>query len=777
MVDDGAVEKRIVSFGRYKGKTLGSLPSGYLRWLSSPISHPQQGHYTIWAQLAKRVLRNRSAFQGLAEQDFQKLESFKHTQLSCTSHTAPWNKFLPNVDTVQTCAHPATFASLLQWCGSSRCLILGRKAHHHILLHGLEHHSLLRNHIVQMYGDCGAFEDGCRHLVALHPRGIFAWNLMMKAYAQHGYANEVLDLFGLMLMKKVDPNMVTLLSALDVCGKHNLLHEGRVCHHLALYVDLMEEGITGNALITMYGKCGTLDDAHGIFEQMPKSDVVTWNSLIAAYGQNGLWKLSLRLHMQMKQEGCLPDEITYVSVLDACASLPTLFEGHCAHVHVWAMHLESSVVVGTALVNMYGKCGIPDHARQSFEKIPVKNTVCWTAMIAAYAQNEHGRDALELFTLMEQEGVHPNRVTFVSVLDACGTSANLVLGEKIHERIKNLLFATNTKVGTALLNMYGRCGSVEHAKAIFDKLPVRDLGSWNAMIAAYAQHGQAKQALQLFDEMKRMRVRPDMITYVSILSMCSRAGLIHEACELFTSMERDYGIASIENHRNCVVDLLAKAGKLDEAEQLVHAMPAAPLSHIPAMTLFGACKNFSDIRRAERMAQLLFRLGRDSKDISVITAGIRAAHSVHKVIRVVSESIESLTKNSRGKCFIRLGGKVHQFVPHERSHPLMGDIYSELTSLTIEMQRAGHFSCIPQKDLEAFDQEEHTGMLAATFGLLSTPPGTPLYLTKDTNLCAICHLVIGFMSRVTSRKISVKVLTRLHLFRSGRCSCSSWNCS
>ncbi|KAI5085014.1 hypothetical protein GOP47_0001183 [Adiantum capillus-veneris] len=773
MVEGGVgfvpVEKRLVSFGRYKGKPLGSLPSGYLRWLASPVSPPQQGHYTIWAQLAKRVLRNRSAFQGLEEQDLEKLT---HTEFSST---APWNKFLHNLDTLKTCVHPATFASLLQWCASSQHLIPGQKAHHHILLHGLEHHPLLRNLIVQMYGDCGALDDGCKHLVALHPQDTLAWNLMMKAYTQHGYINEVLGLYELMLVKEIEPNRVTILNALDVCGKHNLLCKGRLTHHSAINVDHQGDGVVANALITMYGKCGSLDDARDVFEQMPKSDVVTWNALIAAFGQNGLWQLSLSLHMQMKQEGCFPDEITYVSILDACASLSTLLEGRYAHVLVLAMHLESSVVVGTALVNMYGKCGMPDDARQSFEKIPQKNTVCWTAMISAYAQNKCGKDALELFTLMEQEGAHPNRVTFVSVLDACATSANLSLGEKIHERIKNSRFTMDTKVGTTLMNMYGRCGRVDCAKAIFDKLPVRDLASWNAMIAAYAQHGQVKQALQLFDEMKQKRVRPDMITYVSILSMCSRAGLIHEACELFTSMERDYGIASVEHHHNCIVDLLAKAGKLDEAEHLIQDLPEARLSDVPVMTLFGACKNRNDLKGTERMAQLLFRVGRGGKDPSILMAAIRAAHSIHKVARVASESSEVLMKNIQGKCLIRLGGRVHQFRPHEKSHPLLGDICRELTRLTSEMQRAGHFSCIPQKDLEVFDQEEHTGMLAATFGLMSTPPGMPLYITKDTNLCAVCHLVIEFMSKVTSRKIVVKDGSRLHRFQNGSCSCAKWD--
>ncbi|KAH7282574.1 hypothetical protein KP509_35G037400 [Ceratopteris richardii] len=621
-----------------------------------------------------------------------------------------------------------------------------------------------------MYGECCALSDARAHLVALQSTDVSPWNLMIRTYIHHNNVKEALELLELMLQQQIEPNRTTILSILRMSSESLLIH---LAHYFAVDVGFVKDIVIENTLIAMYGKFGSVDDAFQVFKRLPESDIVTWNALIMAYAQNGMSQMSICTYMQMKQECCFPDEITFVSLLDACADGCALREGCRLHVNVLSVHLESGILVGTALVNMYGKCGLPEYAWQSFNVICQKNTVCWTAMITAYAQNERGNDALQLFTLMEQEGFCPNRITFVSAINACGIIPNLSWGEKLFNRIKNSPLMEDIKVSTALINMFGRCGKLDYLKEIFDNLKDPDVAAWNAMIAVCAKHGQSKYVIQLLNEMTHSKVRPDIITYTNILSMCSSAGLIHEACGIFKLLEDDCGVNLVEHHQNCIIDLLAKAGKLGEAELLVQGQPIDQSSYIPSMTLLAACNNHVDVKRGRQMVQLLFKLGQSSKNYDIIISGVRAGHSVYRITQHSNESSNKPLEGHQGKSLIRLGGRVHEFLPNDMSHPLIDDVYEALLILTTEMQREGHFSCINQRDLESFNQREHTGMLASMLGVISTSPGKTLYITKDTNLCSICHMIIEYMSKVSSHKITIKDASCLHEFEHGVCSCAN----
>lgn len=260
---------------------------------------------------------------------------------------------------------------------------------------------------------------------------------------------------------------------------------------------------------------------------------------------------------------------------------------------------------------MYGKVGNLKLAQNTFDRMPERDTVSWNAMMGVCALNGQAKDAISLLDQMEQESSIPDKVTVVSMLDACASQAALIEGRRFHACIVGTGFESDIVVGTSLLNLYGRSGSLDLALQMFDKMPEQNLVAWNSMMAVYAQHGEGRAAVGLFNKMKQEGVIPNKATFVSILSACSHAGLVDEACHCFISMIQMHEILPVVDHYNCIVDLLGRAGRLHEAEVVIYHMPLNP-TNASLMTLLGACRCKVDVERGERSALLGFKLDPDS---------------------------------------------------------------------------------------------------------------------------------------------------------------------
>eukprot|EP00249_Psilotum_nudum_P001134 c13470_g1_i2 orf=1-807(-) len=267
----------------------------------------------------------------------------------------------------------------------------------------------------------------------------------------------------------------------------------------------------------MYGKCGSLHDARSVFDRMFQCNSVSWNAIIASYAQNGNGRKALELFRQMQLKDIAPDKITFISIFTACSCQEAIGLGKLAHAFAASNGFESDVCLGNALIGMYGRCGTIKDAWRVFLMMPERNAVSWTVMIAGYCQHGHSREALQLFQHMQKEGVKPDKVTFISILEACTDHSDLAQGRLIHSGIVASGTELDVVVGTAIVSMYSRCESLEDAHRIFQKMPERSVVSWNAMISGYSQHGQSKDALQLFYQMQQEGVNPDKVTFISIL--------------------------------------------------------------------------------------------------------------------------------------------------------------------------------------------------------------------------------------------------------------------
>jgi pentatricopeptide repeat protein len=346
-----------------------------------------------------------------------------------------------------------------------------------------------------MYAKCGSIEDAWRVFNKMPSRDVVTWNAMILGQVKCGQGQKALELFREMEQEGVWPNAVTFMAVLNACASVVSLQEGRCVHEKVIQSGCESDILVGTSLVDMYAKCGSIEDCQRVFDKMPSRNVVTWTAIILGYVKCGQGQKALDLFQEMKQEGVHPNAFTFVAVLNACASLVALEDGRCAHEQIIQSGCESDVFVGSSLVDMYAKCGSIEDAWRVFNKMPSRDVVTWTAMILGHVKCQQGQKALELFRQMQWEGVWPNSVTFVGVLNACASVVALEEGRCAHEQIIERGWDSDVFVGSSLVDMYAKCGSMEDAWKMFNKMRSRDVVTWTAILGGCAMHGHGKDAL------------------------------------------------------------------------------------------------------------------------------------------------------------------------------------------------------------------------------------------------------------------------------------------
>eukprot|EP00253_Pinus_taeda_P020010 PITA_20010 len=489
----------------------------------------------------------------------------------------------------------------------------------------------------------------------------------------------------------------------------------------------------------MYAKCGSIEFAQRWFDKISNKNVVSWKIMISGYVQNGLAIEALILFRNMVAENVTPNCVTAAIVLQACAHLASLQQGMSIHGYILRRHLEVDVFVGNFLIDMYVKCGNVEMAQQVFDKMLRSDVVSWSAMITGYTQSGHAKEALSLFQKMQLEGLRPNSFTMASVLPACA-------------HLKALL--EDVIVGTALIDMYAKFGNIDFAQRAFDKISKRDVIPSSAMIAGYGMHGHCEEALHLFSKMINIGIRPDHITFQSVLSACSHAGLVDEGMPYFDSMIQDYCITHSVDHFACMIDLLGRAGRLSEAQEIIERMPLKPNISVWG-ALLGACGVHRNIKLAQYVAERLFEIDPKNFGYYALLSNIYAAsgrwNDVAKVRTMVKEP--GLRKTP-GCSSIMVNKRVHAFFVGDRSHPQSENVYGTLETLVGQMKEAGY---IPNTDFVLHDVEEevkgqmlssHSEKLAIAFGLINTSPSTATRITKNLRMCGDCHNATKFISKI-----------------------------
>ncbi|XP_014499599.1 pentatricopeptide repeat-containing protein At1g11290, chloroplastic [Vigna radiata var. radiata] len=671
------------------------------------------------------------------------------------------------------------YTCLLELCGENLDLKRGREIHGQLITNGFGFNLFAMTAVVNLYAKCGEIDYAYKMFEKMPHKDLVTWTTLVAGYAQNGFAKTALNLVSKMQEAGLKPDSVTLVSVLPAVADVKALRIGRSIHGYAFRSGFESLVNVSNALLDMYFKCGSERIARMVFEGMSRKSVVSWNTVICGCAQNGESEVAFATFLKMLEEREVPTRVTMMGALLACANLGDLKRGRFVHKLLDQLKLDFDVSVTNSLISMYSKCKRVDIAASIFDHLKEKTNVTWNAMILGYAQNGCVEEALNLFCRMQSQGTKLDCFTLVGVITALAEFSVNHQAKWIHGLAIRTYMDKNVFVSTALVDMYAKCGAIKTARKLFDMMQERSVITWNAMIDGYGTHGLGKEALDLFKEMQMGAVKPNDITFLSVISACSHSGFVEEGLFLFKSMKEDYDLEPNLDHYSSMVDLLGRAGQLDDAWNFIQEMDVKPgISVLGAM--LGACKIHKNVELGEKAADKLFELDPDEGGYHVLLANIYASNSMWDKVAEVRTVMEKKGLHKTPGCsLVELRNEVHAFYSGSTNHPQSKRIYAFLETLGDEIKAAGY---VPETnsigDVEENLKEQllssHSERLAIAYGLLNTSPGTTIHIRKNLRVCGDCHEATKYISLVTGREIIVRDLRRFHHFKNGNCSCGDY---
>lgn len=496
-----------------------------------------------------------------------------------------------------------------------------------------------------------------RHLFDQIPKpDLRTWTILISAYTQHGFPKESLKLYTLVREQEISPDRLVLLSAAKACATLGNIVKAKEVHDDAIRFGFHSDTLLGNALIDMYAKCKCVEDARRVFDCVPLKDVISWTSLSSCYVTCGLPRQGLEAFREMVLNGVRPNVVTVSSILPACSELKTLNSGREIHGFVVKHGMGENLFVCSALVSMYASCLSIRQAQLVFYNMSRRDSVLWNVILTAYFFNKECEKGLALFCQMRNEGVKlndaswnaviggciengrteqalgmlgqmqdlgfkPNQITITSVLPACTSLESLRMGKEIHGYVYRHLFIEDLTTTTALVFMYAKCGDLEISQRVFNMMLRKDTVAWNTIIIANSMHGKGEEALSLFKKMLDSGAKPNSVTFTGVLSGCSHSQLVDKGLLIFDSMSRDYSTKPDADHYSCMVDVLSRAGRLEEAYEFIQRMPIEPTASAWG-ALLSACRVHKNVELAKIAARKLFEIEPDNPGNYVLLSNI-----------------------------------------------------------------------------------------------------------------------------------------------------------
>lgn len=577
----------------------------------------------------------------------------------------------------------------------------------------------------------------------------------------------------------LEPDRILYHKLLKRCTELGKLIEGKIVHAHIINSQFRNDLVMLNTLLNLYCKCGSLDDARKVFDGMYQRDMVTWTALITGYSQHDRPEEALVLFPQMLRQGLKPNQFTLSSLFKASGVGSSHKNGSQLHAYCLKCGYESHVYVGSSLLDMYARCGNMVETQLIFDTLESKNEVSWNALIAGHARKGEGEDALRLFLIMQRKGFRPTHFTYSSVFTACASTGSLEQGKWVHAHMIKSGGRLVAFVGNTLLDMYAKSGNIEDANRVFHRLEKRDVVSWNSMLTGYAQHGHGKETLKHFEEMLRIGIQPNDITFLCVLTACSHAGLLKEGQQYFELMNK-HKVEPQVSHYVTVVDLLGRAGSFEEAQRFIREIPIEPTA-VVWKALLGACRMHKNIELGAYAAERVFQLDPHDSGPHVLLYNIYAsagrwddAAKVRKMMK------ESGVKKEPACSWVEIENSVHMFVANDGTHPQKEEIYKMWQKISEKIKEMGYIPDTNHVLLFVDEQEReaklqyHSEKLALAFSLLNTPFGSTIRIKKNIRVCGDCHSAFKFASRVVEREIILRDTNRFHHFRDGFCSCGDY---
>nr|KJB48240.1 hypothetical protein B456_008G059500 [Gossypium raimondii] len=581
----------------------------------------------------------------------------------------------------------STYASVFRLCAGFSAFRLGRQLHGHALKTNFASDLIVGTAILDMYAKCGSMTEAQKIFNLFPIHNLQSFNAIIIGYAQSDdQAIRALHLFQHLLESDLGFDEISLSGAFSACAVIKGYLEGVQVHALAVKTTCESNICVANTILDMYGKSGALAEACRIFYEMERRDAISWNAIIAAHEQNGNEEATLSHFVSMLHSGMEPDEFTYGSVLKACAGQKALNYGMEVHNRIIKSGIGFHSFVASALVDMYCKCGMMEEAEKIHDRIEQQTMVCWNAIISGFSLQKESEEAQNFFSRMLGMGVNPDHFTYATVLDTCANLATVGLGEQIHAQIIKLELQSDAYICSTLVDMYSKCGNMHDSKLIFEKATNRDFVTWNAMICGYAQHGLGEEALQIFEDMIVKNVTPNHATFVSVLRACAHIGLVEKGWHYFGLMLSDYGLAPQLEHYSCMVDIMGRAGQVDEALSLINDMPFEP-DDVIWRTLLSTCKIHGNVEVAEKVADSLLQLDPQDSSAYILLSNIYADAGMWEKVSDMRKIMRyNKLKKEPGCSWIEIKDEVHAFLVGEKAHPRCKQIYDTLGILADEMR-------------------------------------------------------------------------------------------
>lgn len=510
-----------------------------------------------------------------------------------------------------------------------------------------------------------------------------------------------------------------------------------------------------------------------------------------------------------REKDLCPNEYTFPFLLQACSKGLALFEGVQVHTHVLKLGFDGNVYIRNNFIHFYSGCSMIEYAEKVFDEspesrdivtwnamlggyvregriedvekmfneMPERDVISWSIKIMGYVQNGNLEEGIECFREMRDEDLVPNEAILVMVLSASAQLGMLDQGRFIHSVINSFDFPLTVPIGTGLIDMYAKCGSIEQARSVFSRMPKKGVCSWNAMICGLAAHGLGKETLSLFQSFLNKGLVPVNVTFIGVLNCCSRAGLVNEGRRYFKMMRETYGIQPEMEHYGCMVDLLGRAGLVSEAIDLIEKMTVKP-DPVLWGTLLGACKKHGLIELGEKIGKKLIESDPTHEGHYVQLSGIYAKQMKwENVLGIRRLMLDRKANKSAGWSLIEAQGRTHMFVASDRDHESSFEIYKMLQVIGSRIGEDGYSPNVSPVLHDITDEEKanavkvHSERLAIAFGFLIAGPEDCIRIIKNLRVCDDCHEFTKFVSKVYKREIIVRDGSRFHHFKEGECSC------
>lgn len=660
----------------------------------------------------------------------------------------------------------------------------------------------------------------------MRDRDVRSWTMLISGLVQVGSCRMALDMFVEMHKAGIVPNQFTFSSVVKCCSRLNEFRMGKSVHGRIVCNGVFLDTALENSVLDFYVKCGSFNSAKMFFELMTDKDIVSWNIMINAYIQTGdmetardlfrrlplkdvsSWNTIIDGHLQndchgiamellyeMVKGGTALSKETFSIAFGLAASLTAFDLGRQIHGHLLRSGIHYDGFVRNSLIDLYSKCGEMEKAsffNEAFRKCiasdrfsknnneSLDDSFSQSSLVTGYIQNGELQEALKIFSTMVTERFEVDKFTLTSIVTGCANAGLLELGQLIHAQIVKAGQPFDVFLSSSMIDMYAKCGKLDDAWSIFRETIVRNTVLWTSMISSYGLHGRGREAIQIFNWMLNEGIKPNEISFVGLLTACSHAGLLNEGMYYFIVMKEEYGIVPQVEHFTCMVDLLGRAGRLDEIKDFILKNK---ISHLAAVwkSFLSSCRIHKNIEMARWVSTKLFELEPPTAGSYILLSNTCASGDKWDDVAQVRGLMKDMgVKKHPGQSWIQLKNQVHSFVMGDRSHPEEAAIYSYLDELIRRLKEIGYSAeaSIVMQDVEEEQKELligfHSEKLALAYALMNTSTKSPIRIMKNLRVCTDCHSFMKYASLLLNREIVVRDIRRFHHFKHGDCSCGDY---